>query len=382
MSQDGRIGIALLGGGLRLGGAERQIVHLLSGLSKETFRPCLVLKQFDGPLLEEVRRLDIPMLELKFRRIYSPAGYSAVVKLRRFLIKQHVQILQSYLYGSHMMGAAALDLLGGWREMPRPHHVLAIRGHSLPHPAILKLFYRWAGRRASSVVAVSDHLARTAEGWGVPAERLVTIPNGVPRQDADPGGRDRIRGELKLSEDTVLLGMVGNFHPGKGHVDLLQALRKVAAEAPIPWHLMLVGDGRTLSEMERLAAELGIGERITFRGRVEDVGMHLAAMDLFVFPSHSEGMPNALLEAMAAGVPCLASDIPVHREILAGGAAGGLFAPGQVDALAALIRGMLQLSPEQRRESGRRAKRRIEEAYSIPVMIKSYEKLYNNLLEP
>jgi glycosyltransferase involved in cell wall biosynthesis len=372
-----RIPIALLGGSLRLGGAEHQIVRLLRGLAAGSFRPILVLKRAEGPLLPEVRRLGVPIHELGFRRLYTPAGWRAVGRLRRILREERVRILQSYLYGSHLLGTLAL---AGWRDPLRPHHVLSLRGHRLPRPWLLRPFYRWAGPRASAVVAVSSDLARTAATWGIPPERLVVLPNGVPIPDPPDAEAVRATREtLGIPGNVLLVGMVGNFHPGKGQEDLLRAAAELVRQPDLPpWRILLVGDGRTRPMLERFAAEAGLGDHVAFLGHRSDVDRLLPALDLFVFPSHSEGMPNALLEAMAAGLACLASDIPVHRVVL--GQAGRLFRARSVPDLAGGLAALLRASQAERAAMGRAARERIRTHYSVEVMVAAYRELYERLL--
>ncbi|MBD3334226.1 MAG: glycosyltransferase [Candidatus Eisenbacteria bacterium] len=365
--------VALLGGSLRLGGAEGQAIHLLEWLVRSRFDPFLILKTREGDHLERAVDLGVPIYELGFHRLYTPAGLAAVKRLRAILQRHDAAILQSYLYGSHIAGTLALLGL-----TPRPRHILALRGHHLRRPYILKPFYTWAGRRADAAVAVSDDLARAAVGWGIPAERIQTIPNGVPPPPDDAAElRRRWRERWGIPAESLLAGMVGNLRPGKGHADLLRALAVV--EEP-SWRLVLVGDGRMRAAMEELAAELGIGERVLFAGFLPAVRECLPALDLFVFPSHSEGMPNALLEAMAAGLPCLASDIPVHREILKDERFGRLAPPGRPAELAEALRTLLQAPAAERRGLGAAAARRIREAYSADVMVRAYEALYDRLL--
>jgi glycosyltransferase involved in cell wall biosynthesis len=127
-----------------------------------------------------------------------------------------------------------------------------------------------------------------------------------------------------------------------------------------------------------LAKSLGVRERVHFAGQRTDVAAILSALDVFVYPSHSEGMPNALLEAMAAGLPCVASDIPVHRSILLGGSAGVLVPPGSPEAIAEAVAGMKGAA--FRRSLGEAARERVRSGYSVASMLESYQRLYDGLL--
>jgi glycosyltransferase involved in cell wall biosynthesis len=215
--------------------------------------------------------------------------------------------------------------------------------------------------------------------WGIPEEKAVVIPNGVQLiEPVSEAQRLKIRAEVGAPEGCVLMGMVGNFREGKGHEDLIRALAPVSRKEHPEWHLVLVGDGPKSSPMRKLAIELGLGEKIHFTGRRDDVLSILPALDLFIYPSHSEGMPNALLEAMAAGVPCIASDIPVHRDLLDGGAAGRLVPPGNPEELSRALVELLNGDDVER--LGRLGRERIRESFSEQVMVQNYIELYGRLL--
>jgi glycosyltransferase involved in cell wall biosynthesis len=364
-----------------MGGAERQMVRLLRGLCDGPYRPLLVLKRFEGPLAEQVGSLGVPVLELGFRKLQSPDGYRAARKLRNLLEREEVAILQSYIYGGHFLGGWALDGLGPWAPGRRPRHVVCIRGHALPWPFLFKPLYRAVGKRASAVVTVSDDLGRTASSWGIPSSLLVTIPNAVPLPGPPaPGERQRVRAELGIPEEIFAVGVVGNLRAGKGHEDLLRAMALLEG-GPSAARLLLIGEGEARGELEGLADRLGIASSVAFAGHRDDVDRILLALDLFAFPSHAEGMPNALLEAMAAGLPCLASDIPVHREILGGDPpSGDLVPPKDPEALAGALRRILAMDREERDTMGRRARERVESRYTVPRMLERYLGLYARLL--
>lgn len=169
-------------------------------------------------------------------------------------------------------------------------------------------------RRADAIVAPTAAIADELTGAGYKAERVTVIPNGVqaPREPHDPRECGRHRSALKL-ENLTTICYAGRVHEGKGLATLLEAL-KVASPSARPRQLLIVGDGPDRSRLERLAKDLG-HDRVVFTGPVDQVEPYLRASELFALPSHAEGMSVALLEAMALGMPALASDIPGNREL-------------------------------------------------------------------
>jgi glycosyltransferase involved in cell wall biosynthesis len=197
-----------------------------------------------------------------------------------------------------------------------------------------RLLFRWGWFAALSADAREELLAR-----GVPGERIFTLPNGVDLQVHRPAtaeGRARLREQLGLAPDRFVGVFVGRLHPVKD----VDTLLKAAAIVP-ELELVIVGDGPERTRLEAAAARLGIHSRVRFHGfssRVVDV---LRAADAFLLSSHGEGMSNALLEAMACGLPCLVSrSVGGARELLGDGR-GMLLGDGEAAAWAEAIQGLV-----------------------------------------
>ena len=216
-----------------------------------------------------------------------------------------------------------------------------------------RLALRAAFALTGKVVAVSRALARRLrrELW-LPLSRVTTISNGVRPRPA-MSDRRNLRAELGLTPEDQLVLSVGNLYPVKGHRYAVAAL----AALPRRVHLAIAGRGDLADALRRQAAELGVADRLHLLGLRSDVSTLLTQVDLFVLPSVSEGLPLALLEAMFAGCPIVASEVGDVRAALDEGQAGVLAPAGDVPALADAMARLLE-NPPRRSELGPRAKQR------------------------
>lgn len=219
-------------------------------------------------------------------------------------------------------------------------------------------------RRFDRVIAVSDAIKDDLRSSKVKGANVTVIKNAAPMQksDADPlASRNGIRGMLQVGPDELLLGYLGRLSEEKGIVHLLEAFRSLE-ERSLPVRLALIGDGPQRELLEKTAESLGIAGKTAFTGFQGNVGEWLAALDVFVIPSLSEGTPMALLEAMSMGLPCIASAVGGIPDVIDSGVDGILVAPGKPleirDAVLSL------LGDEARRQDiGEKARETIRHRY-------------------
>jgi len=211
-------------------------------------------------------------------------------------------------------------------------------------------------------------------GW-LDGVGITVIPNGVrveEYQTQEPAG---LRRRLGIGRDVPLIGFVGDLARQKGVDVLLRALPSLPGE----WRLVLVGDGGERRNLQRLAGELGIERRTLFAGHRDDVPRVLSELDAVVLPSRFEGMPNALLEAMAAGKAVVASDVDGIREVLSSESLGRRVPPEDPEALRAALAELLA-NEALRRRLGEAAQEHARRNFSAETMVGRLEKLFSELI--
>lgn len=233
---------------------------------------------------------------------------------------------------------------------------------------------RWAMERSAATTAVSGATAADLRRTlGVPDEAVRILPNGITMPN---GRRDKLRRELELRDDDMLIVAIGNLYPVKGHAVLLRALAALEEQGGAPrWRLAIAGRGEDEQRLRIIADEGGIASRVHLLGFRSDAPDILAAGDLFVMPSLSEGLPLALVEAMATGLAIVASDVGGIPEVVERDREALLVPPASPIALAAAIRALLD-DPVRRSTLGAAAQRRAHCDFSVAAMADAYETLY------
>ena len=238
-------------------------------------------------------------------------------------------------------------------------------------------------RSFDSVVSVSCH-SRNAfiNVYRYPPEKIVLIPNGVDHSPFDACNRNtvgrEVREELGFSQQERVLVSVGNLSEEKGHVDLL-AIMGDLQRAGLESRLLLVGDGPLRQELEQQARELGISSQVRFLGRRSDIPRVLAAADLMVLPSKTEGMPAVLIEAGLAGLPSVAFDVGGVGEVVDHGVTGLLAPPGDLLQLSNATLDLCR-DPERRAAMGAAARRRCREMFAMDKVARQYEEHFTTIL--
>jgi len=239
---------------------------------------------------------------------------------------------------------------------------------------------RLAFQMADRVLSVSHQLRNLhAERTGFPARKIEVIHNGVDsrRFYPDDDTRTRVRQELGISHEEFCIGCVGNLIPVKDHLTLLRAVDGFA-EGGRPWRLLVVGAGPELPKLTAFVdAHPGLKGRVMFAGRSNSVPELLNAMDVYVLPSLTEGIANSLLEAMATGLPVVATNTGGNPEVVVSGDSGLLFQVGDHGCLAEQLL-MLEARSERRRQLGQRALYRARNEFSIDSMVRKYETVYGS----
>ncbi|HVQ28080.1 MAG TPA: glycosyltransferase [Vicinamibacteria bacterium] len=361
---------------LHRAGAQIHLLQLVRGLDRSSFAPrvCCLLK--GGPVADEMRALGVEVEVLGLRTIYGSAAFRALPGLVRAIRAHATDLVHTYLVSANIYGTLAARLAGA------PVLVTSRRDLGFSRNWRLRLVEEWlVNPRVDRVVAVSPSAAQAALGErGLDAHRVVTIQNGVDLVHYDPAraSRAEARRRLGLADDDSAVGVVAHLSsPVKGHADLLEA----TARAAIRWprlKLLVVGEGALRPALEAQARALGIEDRVSFTGARADMAEVLAALDLVVLPSHTEGMSNALLEAMAMARPIVATAVSGNRDVLEHGRNALLAPPHDPAALAeAMVR--LLADGEEASRLGRAARAKAETDFGLDRMVARYQDLYQEL---
>ncbi|MBI3391808.1 MAG: glycosyltransferase family 4 protein, partial [Nitrospirae bacterium] len=245
-------------------------------------------------------------------------------------------------------------------------------------PVSTGILTRWLYTRlADVVVTTSEAIRRTLiERNGYPAERLVAVPTHIDPAAYDrPEARAAARAVLGIGRDAFVVGTIAVLRSWKGHDLLLDAARDLRGAAP-GLRIVIVGDGPQADRLRARVAKEGLSETVTMTGHREEVAELLSAMDVFVFPSTAnEGVPQAVLQAMAAGLSVVASSLPSIAEVVREGETGFLFPPGDASALVGRI-ALLAGDADLRRRMGEAGKARVRERFSESGMLDRLEEVY------
>lgn len=337
------------------GGAERVSTILANTLAEMGHSVDLVLAEAKGPHLESVDST-VNVIDLRAGRVMS-----SIPALVKYLRSRQPQALLATLDHACVAALIATRLSGcDIRVVLRLANVLStsiaqsrvIRSRFVLSP-LIKLLYR----RADKVIAVSHGVATDAMRFAaIPPERLVVINNPVPTDQIQRLTRESVELPWIFDPNEPVVLAVGRLSPQKDFLTLIRAFARVRATRNDA-RLVILGEGEQREEIERLVAELGLKPHVSLPGFVKNPYAYMARAAVFVLSSRWEGFPNVLVEAMAVGVPVVATDCMAGpAEILENGRYGQLVPVGDVDAMAAAIIRELDLGPGPREELQLRAK--------------------------
>lgn len=358
---------------LDTGGAQKALFRLLSHFDRERFAPHVAcLYNGDKAVAQEIRQLDVPVTDLNMMAQWR---LDALWRLYRLLCRERPVILHAWMFHANLLARGVGRLAGV------PLILTSRRNVQIGTPMrerLKRLTASWDTRS----IAVCE-LARQVEieRAGAPPDKVVTIYNGIDVKRFLPllsGERTVACQTLNIPADAPLLGTVGRLHPQKGLPDLLIGFQSIKGTYPAA-HLLIVGDGECRADLERQAQQLGIAGAVTFAGLRDDVPQLLALLDVFVLTSLWEGLPNAVLEAMGAGLPVVATAVGGTPEAVVNGETGLLVPPRDPDALAQAINNLLHM-PDLRRKMGQAGRERVAQYFSVECMVKRTEELYQKLL--
>lgn len=287
----------------------------------------------EGQFIQEARRRKLDLLLLDQRSVIDPR---LIFQARKIVVEQGINLIQTHGYKSDVIGFF-LHLL-----CRRPWIAFA-HGYTYGNwkMRLYNRIDRLVLRHADRVVAVSEAMRELLKRNGVPEERIALIYNAIDPADAGSATEPAvIRKRHGLAPDQKVVGVIGRFNPEKGQGIFLKAMRKAAQHCP-DVKALLIGDGPDQAELERYCRENGLNNCVVFTGYRENIADYYRILDLLVLPSFTEGLPNAVLEAMSFGIPVLATSVGGVPEIIEKDN-GVLVPPNDPEALAKRMIELLQ----------------------------------------
>jgi len=370
MNKNNKINIMQLVPSLRVGGAENQVVTLANSLDKTKFNVILCILQKGGPLLRQVSK-DVSVIEIKYRQRYFPF---ALMKLIWILKKYKVHILHCHLYFSGFWGRIA-GLIARVPVMITTEH-----GKTLWKKKHHIWFERWIDKFTAMRIAVSEDIKKIRiEREKLSPQKIVVIPNAIDINKFKKTKKEiqLKKREFNLDTNTFIIGTVGRLVEAKDLFTLLDAVA-ILKQNMDNFKVLIVGDGVLRHALQNYAHKLHIMDKIIFTGSREDIPDLLAMFDVFVLSSIREGIPVALLEAMASKKAIIATKVGGIPEVLEDNKSGILIPPRHPDILVEKIMYLFN-NLNERERLGLNAYIRVEEKYGINKVIKNIEQLYEDL---
>jgi glycosyltransferase involved in cell wall biosynthesis len=360
--------------GLGLGGAERLLSLVAPQVDQSRFDvEVAYLLPWKDALVGDLERHGVRAFCL---RAGHPLNPSWVGRLRSLLQRRSYDLVHTH---SPLPAAAARLLASDDTALVHTEHNVWAR-----YRAATRLVNAATYRRNDAVIAVSDGVAASIApprwaGRGA-GPRVETLHHGVDLDQVQRGAvaRQHARALLDLPPDVRVLGTVANFTPKKDHLGVLAALDSLRRDVE-DVTLLLIGTGPLEASLRAEVRRRGLDRHVRFLGMRDDVLELLPALDLFVLGSRFEGLPIALLEAMAAGVPCVATRVGGVHEAVQDGQQGVLVPPGDPAALAAAALGLV-LDPDRRERMGASGVERVREHFSIDRAARRIEAIYEEVL--
>jgi len=349
---------------LEYGGAQKDLYYYAKFHDRDRYRLEAVSFYPGGEMIPALEDLGIRVHILGTRT----ADPRSVLRLRKIFSRGDADIVHFHSYLPVFSGVPAAELAKVPVKVVTEHSVYVRKAGG----RFSDMVYSRLRGRLDMIIACSEEVRRS-HGAGADPGRIVTIANGVDLDHFNAAGPGAGTGPAAYH-----VGTVGSLTAAKGYHYLLKAAR-LLADRDIPVKLTFVGDGPLREDLERQASRSGIGERVFFAGRTSDVMAFLPSFDVFAGSSVREGLPLAILEAMAAGRPVVTTDVGGNREAVTDGVTGLLVPPGDPYALADALEGLWK--DEGRRSSmGKEGRARVEERFSARTMVSETEKLYESIL--
>jgi glycosyltransferase involved in cell wall biosynthesis len=366
---------------LSIGGAEMMLSKLLSGMSTERFSPSVLTLVDRGRLRERIEALGIPVYTARMNpEMPTPAAIWRLLRLVRAL---NPDLIQGWMSHGNLVAQMVQTLVARrafvlWNIRQTLYSFeYEKRGTALAIKLCARLSKRPARILYNSRTSSAQHGA-----IGYRTEKTQIIPNGFDTELFAPSvsARASVRSELGVAENTLLIGLVGRFHPMKGHAHFLRAAKRLRERHP-DVQFVLAGKGVSWNNqfLCEMVEALGLVERVHLLGERQDMPRITASLDIATSSSsYGEGFPNVIGEAMASAVPCVVTDVSDLPWVV--GETGRVVPPRDPAALASAWADLIELGAEGRGELGRAARERVIQYFPLGLVVAQYEDLYESVI--
>lgn len=359
-----------------VGGTEKQLSLLASSLNPDTFRP-LVVQLGPQSIKDKVEAVgNVKLYHFPTKKIYDLHGISQIKKIAKLARDERVDVIHTFFEKAEVIGwlVKRLSAIPVWVTSRRD---LGFKRKAI-YDKMFKISSRDCDACVANCIAVKEQTLRYE---GLPDEKVEVIYNGMDFSlYQESNNNSAFRKEIGVDNQTSLVGMIANFNfEIKGHQFFIEAAKQVSENVPNV-AFVLVGDGALRQRFEKLAEHVGIRPKIHFLGKRTDISAILSNLSVSVLCSTNEGFSNVIMESMASGKPVVATSIGGSPEMVTDGATGYLVPPADSDALAKAIIDLLK-NPNKAEEMGEKGRKMVQERFAIEKMVKSYEVLYQGLVE-
>lgn len=355
---------------LGAGGLENGVVNLCNLLDADHFEPSICVFEGGGAWESRVDANRVDLFEAKRYWRYDP---TLPFRLAKEIHRRGFHIVHTHSWGTLVEGVTGALMSHTPIIIHGEHGLLEKRTRNIP-------LQRWLWSKTDAVIAVAEELAeRIARVVGFPRARVHVIPNGVDTQRFRPveNGKVKQRTHFGLPLNKLLLGMVARLESVKNHLGVLHALAQLRSQG-IDAELVLAGDGPSREALYRAVQNLHLNDCVHFLGTVMTIEEIYQAIDIFILNSKSEGMSNTILEAMACGLPIVATDVGANPQLVCDGQCGILVKSEDTNALCNMLGKLVENAP-LRHMMGKNGRSRVESNFSIERMVQDYADFYIKL---
>jgi glycosyltransferase involved in cell wall biosynthesis len=363
--------------GLEVGGAEMALYRLILESRSSRYTHTVIALTPEGGMYERFLEAGIKLIVLDFRR----APFSQLLQLYRLMRALRPDVVQTWLYHADLLGGLAARLAGVKNVIWGIRTTDVDGGCARPTRLVRRLCAALSRLVPHTIVCVAEAARRSHSLVGYDAARMVVVGNGfdLAKLTASQLQRQALREQCGFDAGDIVLGTLGRFNLDKDHASFVRAAGQLARQHG-RLRFLMVGKGldATNADLLRWIGETGHADRFVLLGERTDVSVCLAAMDIFCLSSRTEAFPNVVGEAMAMGLPCVATDVGDVAVLMAD--TGVLVPKSDPEALARGISTLVELGPAYCEQMGQRARQRIHATFTMDCVRARFERIYENVI--